>query len=81
MYTNNVLNVYLCFFVMVRVKVKCLEGSDRSTAWKEQLGAKHTIERSQCWSSCVEPLVRLRATSHVVSSLLCVLKIAILMLS
>ena len=40
--------VMVMVMVMVRVKVKvrvrCLEGSSRSAAWKEQLGAKNTIE-------------------------------------
>ena len=31
--------------VRVKVRVRCLEGSGRSTAWKEQLGAKNTIEQ------------------------------------
>ena len=32
--------------VKVKVRVRCLEGSGRSNAWKEQLGAKNTIERN-----------------------------------
>ena len=36
---------------------------------------------SQCWCSCVETLVIVPAKFHVVSSLVSVLKIAILMLS
>ena len=40
--------------VKVKVRVRCLEDSGCSAAWKEQLGAKNTIERLE-----LEPCLRI----------------------